>query len=277
MKPQLATKAEPVFPCYASPKLDGIRALVINGALKSRALKSIPNRYISDTLSRPEFEGFDGELTCGNYNQTQSAVMSVDGRPQFTYHVFDLWNTTLPFEERRALLPTLLLPLDSNQFIRIVTHTLITNPQDLLVYELATLADAYEGVMLNHPKTVYKYGRSTPKSKELLKLKRFEDAEALVIGVEELFHNDNPQEEDELGRMKRSSHIENKIPSGMMGKLVCEYRGKTLRIGTGFTHAQRQQMWDNPPVGALAKFRFQEFGMKDLPRTPVFVGFRAED
>ena len=272
MKPQLATKAEPVFPCYASPKFDGIRALVINGALKSRALKSIPNRYISDTLSRPEFEWFHGELTVGNYNQTQSAVMSVDGRPQFTYHVFDLWNTTLPFEERRPLLQA-----SQHSCIQIVTHTLITNPQDLLVYELASLADGYEGVMLNHPKTVYRYGRSTPKSKELLKLKRFEDAEAIVVGVEELFHNDNPQEEDELGRMKRSSHMENKIPSGMMGKLVCEFQGKTLRIGTGFTHIQRQQMWNNPPIGALAKFKFQEFGMKDLPRTPVFVGFRTED
>ena len=50
MKPMLAALCEDVtklrYPVIASPKLDGIRALVIDGQLVSRTLKPIPNRYV---------------------------------------------------------------------------------------------------------------------------------------------------------------------------------------------------------------------------------------
>jgi DNA ligase-1 len=46
-KPMLASDCGGIenvrFPVIASPKLDGVRALVIDGALMSRSLKPIPN------------------------------------------------------------------------------------------------------------------------------------------------------------------------------------------------------------------------------------------
>lgn len=57
MKPILAgevTDPEKIkFPVYASPKYDGIRALVVDGLLVSRTLKPIPNHYIRSMLSTP--------------------------------------------------------------------------------------------------------------------------------------------------------------------------------------------------------------------------------
>jgi DNA ligase 1 len=46
-KPMLAVDCGDVnalrFPLFASPKLDGVRAVVMNGGLMSRSLKPIPN------------------------------------------------------------------------------------------------------------------------------------------------------------------------------------------------------------------------------------------
>ena len=57
MKPMLATAValdQVQFPVYASPKLDGIRAVIhreYDQPVRSRTLKPIPNRFIQETLS----------------------------------------------------------------------------------------------------------------------------------------------------------------------------------------------------------------------------------
>jgi DNA ligase-1 len=100
-KPLLSAKVDKsefhrlTYPLLASPKLDGIRAVVLNDQLVSRTLKPIPNNFIREALSHPQYDGLDGELIVGEptdpgiYLKTNSAVMSVDGEPDFTYYVFD--------------------------------------------------------------------------------------------------------------------------------------------------------------------------------------------
>ena len=51
--------------------------------------------------------------------------------------------------------------------------------------------------MLRDPSSLYKQGRHTLKSQALMKLKKFYDDEAKVIGFEEKMHNNNEQEKDE--------------------------------------------------------------------------------
>ena len=65
MKPMLAVniKVEDVrFPVFASAKLDGVRGVVVDGQLRSRSLKPIPNQHVTRLLSRQEIDGYDGEL-----------------------------------------------------------------------------------------------------------------------------------------------------------------------------------------------------------------------
>ena len=47
-------------------------------------------------------------------------------------------------------------------------------------------------------------------------------------------------------------------------------------IGTGFTDAERQHIWDNQNkyLGALVKFKYFPVGGYEAPRHPVFAGFR---
>src|SRR5690606_31258487 len=85
-------------PFLLSPKIDGIRALVVNGQLVSRTLKPIRNTYTQQLFGRHELEGLDGELVVGNpwdrnlMQQTSSGVMSVGGKPDVYFFVFDRWD-----------------------------------------------------------------------------------------------------------------------------------------------------------------------------------------
>jgi DNA ligase-1 len=139
------------------------------------------------------------------------------------------------------------------------------------------LTRGYEGAMLRAPHGIYKFGRSTLKEGHLIKLKPFEDDEAEVIGFEEQCRNDNEATTNELGRTRRSSHKENRVPRGTLGALVLRHSTfGDFNLGTGFDSALRQEIWHNRTkyLGKLVKFRYQAIGMKDKPRIPSFLGFR---
>src|SRR5690606_2631966 len=115
MRPMLASNATEIqFPVYASPKIDGVRALIFEGNLVSRRLKKIPNKFIQNyfkSLPNLVLEGLDGELVVGEPNHpnvmqnTTSGVMSREGEPDFTYYVFDYWHAwNEPFSRRDTVL-----------------------------------------------------------------------------------------------------------------------------------------------------------------------------
>ena len=94
-KPMLACSKIPhleliAYPVLASPKLDGIRCLAGNGVAFSRSMKRIPNDYVQQVFRELELHGLDGELMLdGDFNNVQSGIMSVHGRPKFYFNVFD--------------------------------------------------------------------------------------------------------------------------------------------------------------------------------------------
>lgn len=279
-KPMLASKApedlnDIVYPVLASPKLDGIRCLrPIGMEPVTRSMKSIPNKHIAKLLSEHLTEGFDGEIIAGTFNETQSAVMSVKGEPNFEFHVFDCIGI-MPFYQRLVKV---------NQFkslqswIKEVKHILISSSKELEEYEEKCLEQGYEGVMIRSYEGPYKFGRSTIKEGYLLKLKRFAEDEGAVIGFEELMHNGNEATKDAFGRTKRSSHKENKIGKDTLGKLILEFNGHTFGVGTGFTAKQREAFWVKREelIGKQVTFKHQKSGGKDAPRFPVFKCFRKD-
>jgi DNA ligase-1 len=126
---------------------------------------------------------------------------------------------------------------------------------------------------------VYKYGRATMKEGILWKLKRFADHEYEVIGFEERMHNGNVATTNELGYTERSSHQAGMVPMGTLGALVLKHSAGDFRCGTGFTDEQRAQIWASREslMGRMAKIKHFEIGVKDLPRFPVFLDFRAKE
>lgn len=297
MKPMLADALEGAvtFPVLASPKIDGIRCLIVDdGHLAmavSRSLKPIRNEFVQMLLSNTILRGLDGELCVGDafakdlMQRTTSGVMSADGQPDFTYWVFDKHNVAGGYDHRSTLAIDQIVKwreatgvTEELARVRWLPQKLIINQAELDAFENECLEQGYEGVMLRRVTAPYKFGRSRNSDGALLKLKRFEDAEAVIIGFEEEMHNTNQAVKNALGRTERSTHAEGMVGKGTLGALVCRTpEGVEFNIGSGFTAAQRKALWANPTelIGQLAKYRhFAAGGVKIAPRFPVFIGFR---
>lgn len=264
------------FPLYASYKIDGIRCFVHGKMAISRSIKPIRNKFVQQYLAEFSFHGLDGELTVGEgFQSTTSGIMTVGGEPDFNFHVFDLWCLQMDFTDRYRNLRRIVNNLGSR--IKPVKQTLCFNIDDVLNFEKEALEKGYEGVMLRRPDSPYKQGQSTEKEQYLIKRKPFVDEECEVIGFEEQLQNTN-----EIINGERSSHIANLIPKGTLGKfLVRSDKWGEFAIGTGqgLTKKLRQEIWNNHPayMGKLIKFKYQNYGIKDLPRLPIFLGFRDRD
>lgn len=294
-KPMLASPADfklLKYPLFASPKLDGIRAVVLNQKLVSRKLLNIPNKHVYQALSgKPQFDGLDGELIVGSptasdvYRVTNSAVMSHEGAPNVTFYVFDAHDRPEVFSNRLAYVREYVegwgkdrhaaARLAGTPSVNIVVHEHVhINDEDaLLEYEAAQTALGYEGLILRSGMGPYKHGRSTAREQFMLKVKRFEDSEAIVLGIVEEMHNGNEAETDNLGRTKRSKAKAGLTGKGTMGALAVRdiTTGVEFEIGTGFTAADRARMdW----VGKTVKYKFFAVGVKDKPRHPVYLGER---
>jgi len=148
----------------------------------------------------------------------------------------------------------------------------------MLAYEAAKVEEGYEGIILRSPDAPYKFGRSTVKEQFLLKVKRFIDQDAEIIGVVEEMFNGNEAQTNELGRTKRSTSAAGLSGKGSMGALHVRdlVTGIDFHIGTGFTAADRASMWATPPIGELCKYKHFPVGQKDKPRHPVFIGLRSK-
>lgn len=286
-KPMLAVAADLnkiQFPVFASPKLDGIRCAVIQGVPLSRTLKAIPNKHISSCLAAFRFEGFDGELIVGEptsktcYTDSVSNVMAFDKVPAFTYHVFDLHNSPLDFMWRFEDLQKATAKMTDVPFIKMLPQQLINDSVQLLEYEAEQIQAGYEGVIIRKPMSPYKFGRSTVNEGYLLKVKRFEDSEAVIIGFEEEMFNGNEAETNELGRTKRSTAKAGLSGKGTLGAFLVKdlHTNVEFSIGTGLTAAQRSEFWKNRKQmeGSLVKYKFFPVGVKDKPRHPVYLGPR---
>ena len=285
-KPMLAGKADLdniKFPVVASPKLDGIRVIVCDGVVYSRNFKRIPNDWCQTLFGRKECEGFDGELIVGDitsdtvFQATTSGVMTGAGKPDVVFHVFDDTSVDDSFENRYHQLDERIKKKCRGIKVALVPHRLINNIKALMDFEEKCVAQGYEGIMIRDPQGKYKHGRSTTKEGGLLKIKRFEDDEAVVIGCEELMTNLNEQELDNLGHKVRSSKKEGLVPAGKLGALIVKHKTfGEFKIGSGFTEDTRIKLWRGRDElkGRLAKFKYQPSGVKDKPRFPVFLGFR---
>jgi DNA ligase-1 len=304
-KPMLAWKPEKeqilevelakltVWPRLVSRKLDGIRATVQQEVLKSRTLKDIPNEAVQD-MFKDLPAGLDGELIYGApnapdvFNKTSSVVMG--NKPMHhemakdvKYYLFDYYSA-FPFVERyKALKSVIADELDHNadRPIVLVEHFLVKDLAAVLRFEEKwVVGEGFEGVMLRSLEGRYKEGRSTFNEGYLLKVKRFEDAEAIIVGTEEMMHNDNVAETNELGRTKRSSAQANLRPAGVLGAFkVATKDGVEFSVGSGFSAEQKKNFWADREnlLGKIIVYKSLKVGEIDKPRHPIFKGFRDKE
>jgi DNA ligase-1 len=256
---------------------------VVDGQLKSRSLKSIPNAHVSSLFSKKALDGLDGELILGSptakdvYRVTNGACARHEGAPPVKFYVFDTFKfPDKPFERRIEA-----LGLPSNPDIVYVEHLRIDNERKLREYEEFVLDQGYEGLILRSQTGTYKFGRSTLREGGMLKLKRFVDGEAIIIDIEEEMENTNEAKTNELGRTKRSSAKAGLVGKGRAGTLVVVEKetGVQFRIGSGLNDADADFFWKHREEIVksgkhIIKYKSFPVGVKDLPRHPVYLGGR---
>lgn len=284
-QPMLATSEIPDiyedvnYPCLIQPKFDGIRCIAIEGVAYSRKMKPIPNQFIQKFFSENKLHGLDGELMVhGDFNKVQTAVMSEDGEPNFYYAVYDYWDSDQPYKDRASLYVNRVLEIRQPERVKNTQSITVNDPKSVEIELQLFIDNGFEGAMLRKLDGKYKQGRSTFKEGYLLKLKRFSDDEAMVIGFEEKMSNTNVKEVDERGYTKRSSKKDGLVPANTLGSLQVDWNGVVFNIGSGFNDEQRQDIWDNKEkyLGKLVTFKYQELSSYGVPRFPVWKWFRKE-
>ena len=273
------------YPLLGFPKIDGIRAVCHQQQALSRKLIALPNRYVQGFFSHDHFQGLDGELVVGRPNDplcikhTTSGVMSRGGEPDFTYYVFDKWDSASGYAERSEEAAKIVRKIGSKALVHLPS-VLLNNEQELLKFEAEQLELGYEGIILRDPNGPYKHGRSTMREGGLLKLKRFDDSEAQVIAVVEEQFNGNEAQKDNLGRTKRSSAKAGKSGKGRAGTLIARdiHHGWDVDIGSGLDDADKAEWWawwqDPARSPRLVKYKYFAVGMQERPRHPVYIAWR---
>jgi DNA ligase 1 len=300
-KPMLAcggvSLEEVKYPKLASPKVDGIRCLIINGELLTRSMKPQPTRALKTFLKEAiEYSiknqvAIDGELYDHTkpFNWHQSTFRSFDGQPLPTTKlwVIDvvsnmLWgNTTNGWRFGELIHQDIIAGVGKLENCRAIPQAWAHNAGQAASLYDQYIHDGCEGMMLRDPERGYKHGRSSPSEQWLLKFKALVDYDAKIIDVVE---GQKLKEGAEVrmtptGDKDRSHKQADFEPSGMAGYIVVELEdGRTVRIGTwkGWTHELRLSMLHNKEqyVGRWIRFRSQAVGEVDAPRIPFDVKWK---
>ena len=234
---------------WVSEKLDGVRAYWDGRRLLSRR---------GNVFQAPAWftEGFpphplDGELWLGRgaFEATLSAVrkqrpVAAEWR-QLSYQVFELPGAAGDFSQRLARLERIVAAVNSPH-LKLIPHQRLKDQAALQEKLDEVVAGGGEGLMLHRADSLYETGRGTA----LLKLKTYEDAEAVVI-----------------------AHLPGKGRNlGRLGALLVEMPdGKQFKIGSGFSDQERE---NPPPVGALVTYKYYGLSRRGIPRFASFLRIR---
>jgi len=234
---------------WISEKLDGVRAVWDGKQLRFRSgrLVAAPAWF---TRGFPA-QALDGELWIarGSFERLSGIVRKsepVDAEwRQVRFMLFELPGAEGTFTERIAVMRRLVAEAGLPQ-LQMIEQFRIADRKALMQRLHEVVHDGGEGLMLHRADALYRAGRSD----DLLKLKPWDDAEALVVA-------------QLPGKGKYA---------GKLGALLVELPdGRRMRIGTGFSDGQR----DNPPaVGTTITYRYRGLTKTGLPRFVSFLRVR---
>jgi len=236
---------------WVSEKFDGVRAQWDGRALRFRGggLVPAPAWFTANFPALP----LDGELWIarGRFDAMSGTVRKIEPVDaewrQVRYLIFELPGAAGDFSERvqqmRAIVARAGVP-----WLEAVGQARVADKAELMQRLDAVLRAGGEGLMLHRADAPYRTGRSDV----LLKLKPWQDAEAVVVG-----------------HLPGSGKYR-----GMTGALQMETPdGKRFRIGSGLSDALRRQP---PPIGTRITYRYQQLTKNGVPRFPRYLRVRED-
>jgi len=236
---------------WVSEKLDGVRAFWNGQQLKTRRGHIIhaPKSFLA---ALPKV-ALDGELWLGRRRFAELSGLVRQQTPdeqewsKVQYRIFDLPEQLTPFDQRYADIQHLCEQI-GHPWLQPVKQKKLPSRQALNIY-LQQLTDAgAEGLMLHRGSALHQVGRSD----DLLKVKLYEDAEAVVLG----YTQGKGQYQNMMGALR-----------------VRLANGREMKIGSGFSREERQSP---PPIGSTITYRFNGSTATGLPRFARFMRIRPD-
>jgi DNA ligase-1 len=257
--------------------------MVQRGTLVSRNGVPVANRELQQRYGRKGLEGLDAELCAGRpaapgvFNLTSRVVRKADADASTTtLYVIDRCGDRhgMPggdFGSRHTALKT---ALRDEPYIMVIKQVLVKTLAALQAFERDCLRQGYEGVMLRrggqgpYPQKTGKENRSTLREFDLVRLKRFEYAEAVILAVHPLRHNAN-EARTQAGRRvtdKEGIVVDSRrvgsatlkdVKTGV--KFDTSVASEGLRLWTGWRDPARWR-------GVTVRYKYQAVGTLDKPR-----------
>ena len=234
-----------------SEKLDGVRGIWDGQTLRFRSGRTInaPAWFLDGLPKRP----LDGELWMGRgtFERLSGIVrreVSDDAEwRQVRYMIFELPGAPGTFAQRAEQIRETVKQANV-PWLREIEQFRVVDRDSLKKRMKEVVKAGGEGLMLHRADAPYETGRSDT----LLKMKPWEDAEAVVIG-----------------------HLPGKGKhAGQMGALrVRAEDGREFSLGNGFTDRVRS---DPPPVGTTVTYRYHDLTRTGLPRFASFLRVRLD-
>lgn len=237
---------------WVSEKLDGVRAYWDGKHLVSRQgnIFKCPPWFTQGFPSSP----LDGELWLGRGTFDRLSGVVRQQSPdepswrQVRYMVFDAPAANVIFEQRLKHLQELVRQANS-PYLQAVEQFKLADHAALMTQLDQVVKGKGEGLMLHRGTALYRAARTD----DLLKVKTYEDAEAVVLAYLP-------------GKGKYQ---------GMMGALLVETPDqRRFKIGTGFSDLERK---NPPPIGSTITYKFFGTTSKNIPRFASFLRVRDQN
>ena len=270
--PVLATVIEKVKPesidwdtATLQPKLNGNRCLYKNGQLYSRGGKEIKLPHILNAIKTYGLDHLhlDGELYIHGVPLQHINSLIKDPRKEseaLEYHIYDVVDTEKSFHDR-FITPLLFGGTVPQGIIEFVDTVPVYNMDEVKDLDAEWVKEGFEGSILRHGTQGYEVGK---RSRKLLKVKMYQDAEAEVIGYDD----------------RADNHVEGKDPLHNF-VWVCrnpfnpETTFEVTPQGSWVeVHEQRQSV--GAFIGKQLKFKYFELSEARIPQQPVALGWRDE-
>lgn len=272
------------YPCFVQPKFDGVRciATVQDGiaTLKTRKDKPIISMtHITDMLSGFPDGVYDGELYSDTllFDQISGAVRShtfdPDRSNSIHFVVYDGYSQNVPsnstynvrFTELERIFGAYSAAYGDQNTVLLVENRMVSNAEELQTAYSEFLGEGYEGAMVRtqvfnkKAKVWFDPGYEHKRSYSLLKLKEFQDADFVIVGIQE-------------------EHDANGIPKGRTGAFVFLNNNGISFTASGITDEVKVASFNQPDlyVGKTATVKYFELTPDGVPRFPNFVGIRAD-
>lgn len=236
---------------WVSEKLDGVRGYWNGQQLFTRSGKLLnPPQWF--TKNWPE-TAMDGELWSarGEFEQISACIRTTtsDGQcwRKLKLMIFDLPHERVNFTKRITLMQQAVANTHS-PYLKAIKHEKLNNTKNLYTLLDNVVNNNGEGVMLHLSTAYYQSGRS----KNILKLKKHQDAEAKVI-----------------------AHLPGKGKyKGLLGAIKVETpEGIIFKIGSGFSDKERK----NPPqIGSLITYKYIGKTQRGVPRFASFLRVKKQ-